>query len=79
MEPDGTGGFRFFRPDGREVTATGSVPPLSAEPVEALRARHLMDGTAIDAMTAFPRWDGQPADYDHAVFCLVGQEPRASP
>ena len=27
---------------------------------------------AIDAGTGFPRWDGRAADYEHAVFCLVG-------
>jgi hypothetical protein len=75
MERDGAGGFRFFRPDGLEVT-TAAVPPLlAADPVDALRARHRSDGLAIDAWTGFPRWDGRPADYDHAVFCLVGTTP----
>ena len=73
------GGFRFFRPDGREVTAVGVAPVLSAEPVEALRARHRAEGIAIDAWTGFPRWDGQPPDYEHAVFCLVAQEASPSP
>jgi len=81
IEPDGMGGggFRFLRRDGNEVTVAAAVPALPAEPVEALRARHRMDGIAVDAMTAFPRWDGRPADHDHAVFCLVGQEERRSP
>jgi len=79
IEPDGVGGFRFFRRDGYEVTVAVGAPALPTEPVEALRARHRMDGVAIDAMTAFPRWDGQPADYDHAVFCLMQQEERPSP
>jgi hypothetical protein len=72
MEGDGAGGFRFFRPDGREVTATGASPTLPDDPVDALRVRHRTDGIAIDAWTGFSRWDGRPADYDHAVFCLVG-------
>jgi len=71
LEPDGTGEFRFFQQDGRELTVAAPPPALPAEPVEALRTQHRMDGIAIDATTAFPRWDGQPADYDHAVFCLV--------
>ena len=79
IERDGMGGFRFLRPDGREVAASGGAPALPAEPVEALRARHRADGITIDAWTGFPRWDGQPPDYEHAVFCLVQQEALPSP
>jgi hypothetical protein len=72
MESDGGGGFRFFRPDGREVT-TPAVPPATvSDPVDALRAANHAAGIAIDALTGVTRWDGRPADYDHAVFCLVG-------
>jgi hypothetical protein len=71
MQGDGAGGFRFFRPDGREVAAP--VPQVSfGDPVDALRAQHRSEGLAIDAWTGFPRWDGRRLDYDHAVFCLVG-------
>jgi hypothetical protein len=73
MQPDGAGGFRFFRPDGIEVTAAVGSPVLSGDPVDALRGQHRAAGIAIDARTGFPRWDGQPVDYDHAVFCLVGR------
>jgi hypothetical protein len=79
LERDGAGGFRLFRKDGHEVTAAGAVPMLLTEPVEALCAQHRADGIAIDALTSFPRWDGQAPDYDQAVFCLVGQEDRSSP
>jgi hypothetical protein len=72
MESDDAGGFRFFRPDGREVTATSTPPVLAGNPVDALHAQHQADGIAIDAQTAFPRWDGRPVDYDHAVCCLMG-------
>ena len=68
----GSGAFRFFRPDGMEVTAAAASPVLSGDPVAALQAPHRVDGIAIDAWTGFPRWDGRPVDYDHAVFCLVG-------
>jgi hypothetical protein len=77
IERDGEGGFRFFRQDGREVTAAGGAPALPAEPVEALRAQHRADGIAIDAWTGFSRWDGQPPDYDHAVFCLAQRDAFA--
>jgi len=40
--------------------------------MDVLRAQHGTAGIAIDAHTGFPRWDGRPPDYDHAVFCLVG-------
>ena len=78
-ERDGTGGFRFFRPDGPEVTAAGTAPPLPTDPVAALRARHRTAGITIDAQTGSTRWDGRPADCEHAVFCLVGQEELRSP
>jgi hypothetical protein len=80
LERDGVGGFRFFRKDGREVPATGGgARALPAEPVEALRARHRAEGIAIDRWTSFPRWDGQPPGYEHAVFCLIGPEAPPSP
>ena len=72
VESDGAGAFRFFRPDGFEVTATSAPPLLAGDAVDVLRAQHRTAGIAIDARTGFPRWDGRPPDYDHAVFCLVG-------
>ena len=73
------GGFRFLHPNGREVAVAGGARALPAEPVEPLRAQHRADGIAIDAWTGFPRSDGQPPDYAHAVFCLVGQDGRSNP
>jgi hypothetical protein len=72
VESDGAGGFQFFRADGLEVTAAGAAPLVPTDPVDALRAKLRAAGIAIDAGTGFPRWDGRPADYEHAVFCLVG-------
>jgi hypothetical protein len=74
MERDGVGGFRFFRPDGLEVTVAAAAHALPTDPVDALRAQHRAAGIAIDERTGFPRWDGQPPDYDHAVFCLVARQ-----
>jgi len=73
LEGDGAGGFRFFRPDGREVTERVVPPPVAADPLGALCVRHRADGIVIDASTSFPRWDGRAPDYEHAVFCLAGQ------
>jgi hypothetical protein len=70
MEGGASGGFRFFRPDGAEVTAAGVAPVLSSDPLDALRAQHRAAAIEIDARTGFPRWDGRPVDYEHAVFCL---------
>jgi hypothetical protein len=79
VEGDGAGGFRFLRPDGLEVTAATAAPALPADPVDALRVQHSAAGIAIDTHTGFPRWDGRPPDYDHAVFCLVGRQENVSP
>jgi hypothetical protein len=75
---DDADGFRFLRPDGREMKAVGGGPALVLEPVESPRERHRAEGIAIDAWMAFPRWDGQPPGYEHAVFCLIQQEGSPS-
>lgn len=71
MQRDAAGGFRFFRPDGREVTASVVAPEPSGDAVDALREQHRAAGIAIDARTGFSGWDGWPVDYEHVVFCLV--------
>src|SRR5262249_26810313 len=50
LEGNGAGGFRFFRPDGRELTAADAAPVLVGDPVETLRERDRADGIAIDAL-----------------------------
>jgi hypothetical protein len=60
MESDGADGLRFFRADGREVTAAGAAPVLSADPVDASCAQHRAAGIAINARTGFPREDRGP-------------------
>ena len=82
------GGPRFFRRDGQPVPladeplrsplgndspaggATGAAPAPDA--LAALRAAHAARGLAIDATTAFPRWDGTPLDAHLAVQALLG-------
>ena len=75
---------RFFRRDGRPVPlADGSLrTPLAsdasvpgtvpdADALAVLRAANAAGGVAIDAMTAFPRWDGTPLDAHLAVLALL--------
>ena len=73
---------RFFGRDGQPVPladeplrmplrsdahAAGAAP----DALDALRAAHAARGLAIDATTAFPRWDGTPLDAHLAVQALV--------
>jgi hypothetical protein len=71
VEPNGTGGFRFFRADGREVKPSLASPIAPVDSIDAIRARHRADAIDIDAETNRPRWDGRPPDYDHIVACLA--------
>ena len=65
----------FFRRDGQPVALAdgsrrgGSAP--DADAVAVLRAAHAARGVAIDATTAFPRWDGTPLDAHLAVQALL--------
>ena len=75
---------RFFRRDGEpvpladgavrvklesEAHASGPIP--DADALAVLRAAHAARGVAIDATTAFPRWDGTPLDAHLAVQALL--------
>ena len=42
-----------------------------ADALAVLRAANAAGGVAIDAMTAFPRWDGTPLDAHLAVLALL--------
>jgi hypothetical protein len=66
------GALRFFRADGSPVPEADMRPaPLPLDTFERLRDLHSAQGLAIDATTAFPRWDGEPADYDLILQGLV--------
>ncbi|MBM4246233.1 MAG: DUF222 domain-containing protein [Deltaproteobacteria bacterium] len=56
-------------PIGRRLDAGGTTP--DADVLAALRAAHAARGVAIDAMTAFPRWDGTPLDAHLAVRAVL--------
>jgi hypothetical protein len=66
--PDGA--LQFRRPDGRPfpgVPPPGAVP---ADPVPALRARHLAQGLRLHARTACPGWLGKRLDVGWAIDVL---------
>ena len=66
------GALRFFRADGAPLPEADTRPsPLPLDAFERLRDLHSEQGLAIDATTAFPRWDGEPADYGLIVEGLV--------
>jgi len=74
--PDGE--LRFSRPDGTPVPlagiAAGNDGP-DTDAFAALRDAHAASHLpAIDAYTAFPRWDGTPVDYGLAVQALMAPE-----
>jgi len=72
VERTGDGALRFLRADGTPLPEADVRPsPLLRDAFALLRERHETQGLAIDATTAFPRWDGEPADYDLIVQGLV--------
>ena len=79
VRADGDGGFEFVRPDGTKLNVTGTPPVLGTNPIDTLCAHHNASGITIDAQTAYPRWDGRPADYDQIVFCLMSQREEGRP
>jgi hypothetical protein len=77
VEPRPDGSFAFFAPAGWEVKTAAPPPPVSRDPIAALRERNASAGIAIDHQTSFPRWDGTPADYHHIVHVLATNYPPA--
>ena len=68
---EGRGAFRFFRPDGGEVTEVFPAPIVGPYPIADLRSEHREQGLAIDVKTNLSRWDGWRPDYHEIVGCLV--------
>jgi hypothetical protein len=67
------GKWRFFRPDGSELTA--APPCLGRDPVAALAAQHADPHLTPDSLR--PSWDGSPVDLDWAAKALRHLEALA--
>jgi len=71
------GAWRFCRPDGESLVASG---PNHTRPLGdwlQLVAVHEKQSLHIDAHTARTRWRGESMDYGLAIDVLLGQERRA--
>ncbi len=66
IEQHAEGGTTFIRPDGEGIPSVVSAPSVGGtNDAAAMLARDNADvGIQIDAMTAYPRWDGEPVDYE---------------
>jgi len=60
------------------ATAAAAAAAAAPDALAALRAAHSACGLAIDATTAFPRWDGTPLDAHLAVQALLGAADLAT-
>jgi hypothetical protein len=72
------GAWRFCRPDGESLVASG---PNHTRPLGdwlQLVAVHEKQSLHIDAHTARTRWRGESMDYGLAIDVLLGQERRPS-
>ena len=74
IERTADGALRFFRHDGSAVPTVDARPPGAVDGLQALREASAARAIAIDAETAFPRWDGTPVDYSLAVDSLLAVE-----
>jgi hypothetical protein len=64
-QPDGELSFR--RPDGRLLPEVPPPVAIPADPVQALRARHDVQGLRLHARTAIPGWLGERLDVGWAI------------
>jgi hypothetical protein len=74
VERGPNGQICFRRPDGRPLPAVPAPPPVPADPVGALRARHRAGGLTLSPSTARPLWYGERLDLGYAIDVL---RPRA--
>jgi len=76
IEATPSGGWRFFRPDGREFDFIYPAEPPTYGGWE-LERDHAALGLHIDEDTAATRWRGERIDYDHGVWVLCHQKERS--
>ena len=71
------GGFRmelegdepvFYRPDGTRLADTAPLP--GSPGFGTLTRLNGRAGLAINDQTAFPKWDGEPIDYDGVLWAM---------
>jgi hypothetical protein len=79
VERDPDGAFQFRRPDGRPFPDVPPPATVPANPVPALRARHLAQGLRLDARTACPGWLGERLDVGWAIDVLHPLAAAARP
>jgi hypothetical protein len=60
----------FLDRHGRPVPAAPAPWELEGDALQVIESWH--DDLAIDAQTAFPRWDGQPLDYPAVLESVIG-------
>ena len=64
------GALRFRRPDGRPLPEVPPPAAVPADPVGALRARHVADGLRLHARTGLAGWLGERLDVGWAIDVL---------
>jgi hypothetical protein len=64
------GALRFRRPDGRPLPEVPPAAAVPADPVGALRARHVADGLRLHARTGLAGWLGERLDVGWAIDVL---------
>ena len=72
--PDGP--LHFRRPNGQLIPDVPSPAAAPADPVEALRAQHVVEGLQFGARTGLPGWLGERLDVGWAIGVL---HPMANP
>ena len=64
-------GWWIYAPDGAIIPPCGPREPGDGSGIEVLERRARAQDLHIDAMTAYPDWDGEPMDYELAIDGLV--------
>jgi hypothetical protein len=78
MERGSDGTLQFRRPDGRPLPEVPALPPLAADPVQALQAEHTAQGLQIHARTGLAGWLGEHLDVGWAIDVLHPLPARAA-